>query len=549
MDKKNLIILFFIFILGFALRVSYLSYVPPSVNWDEVSYGYNALSVMKTGMDQWGEKLPLLNFRAYGDYPTTLNLYLTIPFVYLLGLTEFSIRLPHAIMGALTILSGFFLTFGVTKRKDISLVTAFLIAIGPWHLFPSRFLIQSNLSVFLLVTSAAFFVNREKHRSFLPLSLVLLFLTLFSYHTTRIFSPLFLAFSSLIYWKDIKNRLFIIPVLIILGVSAFILADKEARARGQVLFLIDQSAINRIIEKRQASELPETVKRLAYNRPTYFILEFSKKYFTYFSPEFLFLKGGTQYQFSMPGRGLLYAISLPFFYIGLIYLAKKSLENKNFRLLGLWLVLAPIPASLTNESLAVIRATPMLPITEIVTGLGLFWIADKLPIQWKKILPTAFIIFSFFSAELYLTEYFTNYRTKYSWSWQYGYKEAVSFASENYDKYDRIIFTKKYGEPHEFVLFFNSWDPEKYIADTHKIAYGKDGWFWVDRFDKYFFMNDWDIPKKGNEIWELESGYKFECMNSGCLLVTSPGNHPEGWVKVKTIDFLDGQPAFEIYEN
>ncbi len=33
------------------------------------------------------------------------------------------------------------------------------------------------------------------------------------------------------------------------------------------------------------------------------------------------------------------------------------------------------------------------------------------------------------------------------------------------------------------------------------------------------------------------------------LLVTSPGNYPEGWSKIKTINFLDGKPAFEILEK
>src|SRR3990167_4313254 len=120
-----------IVVLAAVLRFTLLTYNPPSLNWDEISHGYNAYSISKTGMDQWGQKFPIFNFRAYGDYPTTLNLYLTIPFVSLLGLSELSIRLPHAILGILTIVGSFFLVWGLTKNKNLSLLTAFLVAVSP----------------------------------------------------------------------------------------------------------------------------------------------------------------------------------------------------------------------------------------------------------------------------------------------------------------------------------------------------------------------------------------------------------------------------------
>src|SRR3990172_2026297 len=125
--------LFLIVILAAALRFSYLDYAPPSLNWDEVSHGYNAYSILETGMDEWGQKFPILNFRAYGDYPTTLNLYLTIPFIAIFGLSEFVIRFPHAILGTFTVIAVYFLSLGITKRKDVSLLASFLAAVSPWY--------------------------------------------------------------------------------------------------------------------------------------------------------------------------------------------------------------------------------------------------------------------------------------------------------------------------------------------------------------------------------------------------------------------------------
>ena len=482
--------LLLIVILAAVLRFSYLAYNPPSLNWDEVSHGYNAYSILKTGADQWGQKFPILNFRAYGDYPTPLNLYLTIPFILVFGLTEIAIRFPHALLGTLTVISVYCLALGATKRKDVSLLSAFLAAVGPWYLFTSRFVIQSNLSVFLLTSAGAFFVNREKSKYFLPAALLMIFLSLFSYHTTRIFSPIFLIGCALIFRKEVGSKLFYFLVAAFVGLSVWILARPASYARGNVLFLIDQSAINRIIENRNASRLPDFAKRLVYNRPVYFLERFSKNYISYFSPDFLFLKGGTQYQFSAPGFGFIYSICLPFFYIGMFLFVLSAVKEKNFRFLLLWILLAPIPASLTNESFAVLRATAMLPITEIAIATGFYFLADKL---FKRFYFGGLLIFMFavaISAENYLTSYFTEYRKNFSWSWQYGYKEIVNYAKDNYQKYDKIVITKKYGEPHEYFLFFMKWDPAKYVADKNAIKFFQSNWYWVDRFDKFYFAND-----------------------------------------------------------
>ncbi len=544
MEKRSLTFLILIVFLGALLRFSFLTSNPPSLNWDEVSHGYNAYSILKTGSDQWGQKLPILNFRAYGDYPTTLNLYLTIPFIYLFNLNEFAVRAPHALLGVLTIISVYFLTLGVTKNKYISLLSSFLIAIDPWYVFTSRFVLQSNLSVFLLITSMALFFNREKNKYFLPTSLFLLFLTLFSYHNTRIFSPLFLIGLVFIFKNEFKGLFFKVFIGVFLIISAFILINPDSRARGNVLFLIDQGAINRIEDLRNNSKLPNTLKKVLYNRPAYFVLRFSKNYIQYLSPRFLFLKGGTQYQFSVPNKGLLYSIGIPFFYIGMGFLIMRSLIDKNHRALLLWLLLSPIPASITNESYAVIRATTMLPMPEILVALGIYGFVERIGRKYMNIVTALFVIAALLSLGKYMMNYFNNYKTDYSLSWQYGYKEIVDYSRENYSKYDKIIITKKYGEPHEYFLFFWPYDPTKYQNDQNAIRFYQSNWYWVDRFDKFFFINDWQVKEM-----KLESGGSIDCNNIKCLLITSPDNYPDGWSKIKSVNLINNRSVFEIYEN
>ncbi len=559
--KKSVMLFGVIIFLAAILRLYGLGSFPPSLNWDEISHGYNAFSILKTGSDEWGKFLPIANFRAYGDYPLPLNLYLTIPFIWLMGLTEVSIRLPHAILGILTVASSYFFALGLTKKKPVALLTAFFVAIEPWTLFTSRFVVQSNLSIFFLSLSAALFVNREKNRWFVPLSVLSLGLTLFSYHTTRIFSPLILFTALVIYRNEVISNLrkFKLLTCITLGVILIffiplilILTNKESRARSSEVFLIDQGAINHIIEKRQTTPLPVSVAKLVYNRPVYLLTNSAKNYLEYFSPRFLFFKGGTQYQFSIPNFGLMYLASLPFFYVGLYMLMKSTKVNKDYVLIIGWLLLAPLPAAITKEHFAVLRSSAMLPLPQFISALGFVSLYESLMgkgQKWSaKLLVIAFTLMLLVNTSTYIMKYFYEYPNDYSQDWQYGYKQVVSYINDNHSHYDKIIVTKFYGEPHEFILFYSSWDPQKYKADPKLNRFSQANWYWVDGFDKFYFVNDWQIPKIGEKFVQESKG-EVNCESEKCLLITRPGNHPEGWTKLKEVNFLNDQTAFEMYDN
>jgi len=88
----------------------------------------------------------------------------------------------------------------------------------------------------------------------------------------------------------------------------------------------------------------------------------------------------------------------------------------------------------------------------------------------------------------------------------------------------------------------------QYINDPNLIRFYQSNWYWVDAFDKFYFVNDWEIPSEGT-TFVLESKKEVDCSNTSCLLITSPGNYPYGWNKLDTIKFLDDTPAFEIYEK
>lgn len=559
--------LFLIVILAAALRFAYLTYTPPSLNWDEVSHGYNAYSILTTGKDEWGVSFPTI-FRAYGDYKLPVYIYLTAISEKLFGLNGFAVRLPSALAGIGTVIFTYLLVYELFKKKPLANLSAFLVAVEPWSLFLSRGGFEANLALFFIISGVYYFVRsfRDQNSYFylLPFTF-LLGLSVWTYNSARIFVPILLFVLTAIYWNDLKNlffrsrKLLIInsSLLIIFFVPMFIqLAQPIGQARYGKVSIINEGTISSINQARGASHLPLLLNRLVNNKVTFFTGEFIKNWVSHYSSSFLFAKGGTNYQFSIPGRGILYWVDVIPMTIGLLWLViKRSKENT---LLIAWFLFSPIASALTNEAPQVLRSIVMLPVPMIISAIGAFQISEYLKNKFKispSVILTVYIIAVYLFFENYATAYIISYRTNYSWSWQYGYEQVVNYAKNHYKDYDKIIVTKKYGEPHEFFLYFLGWNSDKYRNDPNLIRFAQSDWFWVDRFDKFYFVNNWQIKLNSPELSSIqekfvtESKHIIDCNASKCLLITSPGNYPPGWVKLDTVNFLDNSPAFEIYEN
>ena len=519
--KASWLIVTGIFLLGLILRTVGLTSYPPALNWDEVSHGFNAYSLLVTGRDQWRTAFPFPNFRAYGDYPTVLNLYATVPFVAVLGPTDFAIRFPHAILGALTCLMLYVLAYRLTPDRYLALFAGLLTAISPWTFFPSRAVFQSNWIVFLLSLSLALFYSRRR-----LLSLGFFALSLFAYHNTKILVPLIMVYFII---KFRSQKKIVIASIATLLVAVLLLINPQSRARNSWVGILDSGAISYIEQNRNTSQLPGLLTKLIYNRPVYFLSSTLSNYLGYFSPKYLFVSGGTQYQFSVPGFGLLNPVLLPFYYLGLYLLIKKRHD-----LLLLWILASPIPGAITRDQFAVIRSTTMIPAVLMAVVFGVMSLTKSLGKSFLVFLSAAVIIFSGF----YYYYFFHDYSNVYSQDWQYGYRQVTEFVKQNFDEYDRILITKRYGEPHEFILWYWPWDPQKLLSDQSFSSDYHDAWYWVGSFSKFTFINDWEMS---DFVRDMTKGGKT-------LVISSPENTPPGGINLKQINFLNDQPAFIIKE-
>lgn len=543
----NFPLLGLVILVAVVLRFSFFGAVPPALNWDEASLGYNAFSILKTGKDEWGRVLPL-TFEAFGDYKLPVYIYAAVPFVGVLGLNEWAVRLPSMLAGVLSVFLLYWIVLVESKNQKWALVSAFLLAVSPWGTFLSRVALEANLALCLFLVGIFFLILGYKLRQIAKNESVVCFvvsalffgLTLFTYNSARVFIPLFLLTVAAVRFKavqEIGKKLWIPATVFVLFVSiaGFLALTQDSASRYYWVSIVDEGAINFLNQSRGESQLPDLLTKLTYNRYTYFGYEFFKNYSSHFSPYFLFVSGGDNYQFSVQNMGLMYVLEAPFLIFGIWRIRKYPSMAK---LIIPWMLLAPIPAAITRESPHVLRSIFVLGSLQILVGLGIVDFVKWFERRWgfKAIFSYSVIgILVGINAWIYFTNYFVTYPKDYSESWQYGYKQAIEFVLSKPNVHDRPLFiTKKYGEPHIFYLFYSQYDPFEYQTNPTLIRYAQSNWRWVDQLDNVHFINDWEMKEKLKD----QHGY----------VISTPGNYPGIPPVLKRIDFLDGKGAFEVVE-
>lgn len=554
---RSLFILICLTLIALFLRLYRLSDTPPALNWDEISHGYNAFSLIQTGSDEWGHRLPLL-FRAFGDFKLPIYIYLTTISISLFGLTPLAVRLVSVLAGTLAVPLIYFLTLEFfpkkkihifKKRLPLSLMAATLLTFMPWHFFLSRPALEANLALTFLMAAMLFLHRGLKKPSAYLLSALFFGLSLHTYNSARVFVPLILLAFFLIYRCRLKfNRQHILPVLILalfFAPVAYQFFDGSGTARYQKLAILSDANVFQIGEARVKSSLPSWMSRLVHNRPVFFMSHLVGNYLSYFSLGFFTQTNNPQTQFSIPGQHLLTISGYVLAAVGLYYLL-SSLKHRRYQLLLAWLLLAPVPAAITSGSPQAIRPLFMIPVLVLLMIMALNKLLSPVLNSRQRLISLSIILFVYlFCFGTYFKEYFTNYRVQYSPSWQYGYSQLYQYLDDYDGDVDKIFITKRYGEPHIFYAFYHHTDPHKLWPNSDdNIRFQQSDWYWTDKIDNYYFVNDWQIPDTDAISLPLESGGEVDTSNT--LLITTPEHLPTNGQVLKVINFLDGQPAFVI---
>lgn len=499
-----------------ALRMTDLSHSPPGMSQDEGQNIWDAWSMLKTGMDQVGDRWPIFYSKCFGGNRSTLQLYYLIPFEAIGGLGVEVGRFSSAFSGVLAVLLAYFVGARLFGRSA-GLLAAAIMAFNPWHIQQSRWAHEATLVPTLilgplaLMLLANFPLDDSENRRPRPLVAVAAGLAAgvacYGYPVVRLFLPLMLILLAVVLWRPLwamlKTRR---------GAAAIVgFALAMAVTFGPLVYkhITDPGAMNKrgVSTKiwNESDSLGEKISKVAARYPAHFGLDF------------LFIQGDRYALQSPPNNGMFHWYSLPLMLLGAGFLVSRLRKSRAARVLLVWLLVYPIPDCITQHivgtpegaenSLHALRTLPGLAALVLLAGLGAsaggLWL-------WRKkraALYAAAAVLVLAAAVInvrYLTVFYGEFnRRPYIYhAFQTDLLEASKDLRGKLDNYDGVYFTMQqpgrglpsFNEPFLVSLVGLDYDPARWFQDEHVIATAE-----VDKYKA--FKQAQIIPSSGE--WDL----------------------------------------------
>lgn len=468
--RLQLVFIISILVISFVLRLYALGRVPNGLTVDEADMGYNAYSVLKTGKDVYGRKLPIF-FQSLDDYKPGFAIYSSIPAIKIFGLSDFSVRFMAAILGVITPLLIFaFLKILYPQNKFLPYIGFILMVFAPWNIEISRATLMYIELIFFILLSLIFFLLGLKNKLFLIVSAAFLSFTLYIYYAAVFYVPVIILILFLIYFKELlrfKKFLFIVVITLIVialpAVSHYMGAGTKSRFNAISIFTPDIALSAPLKEASYDKNTGLNLFLPLHNRRIIYLSDFLGNYFNYYNLSYLFVNSsGTRY-FYVNYVGLFYLVEVPFFLYGLLQLF-KSKNKANLLILAL-LFIGPVPAAITLGAAFPHRGIVLILAMQLVIAIGISTLFENKKVS-KVIWPFIVLIY-FFNVIFFLHQYFVHSPQEFTsesdnGAWFSTVKNIIPKIDQYRNQYDNVVFTwPKLGfVPPIYYLFYDRIDPQ-----------------------------------------------------------------------------------------
>jgi hypothetical protein len=448
--RAELIGLLLILLLAAALRLPRLSTNPPGLIPDEAMFTYDAWSILHTGRDQYGERLPLFPRSAARLH--CLYLYATVPSVALFGLSELGARVPAVLAG---ILSVGLLSRLVRRSAGVGagLFASGLLAISPWHILISRtghewcFLPAVTLVTVLLALRAL-----EGRGSWLLAGLAAGG-CLYTYTPIRMSLPLVLLGVALFFRRELwRQRRGLAAGVAVAALVALPVVFSALRPEG----LRRLSAVS---EKGEGgSAVPGYLSRYAGS----------------FSPEF-FLRGTSEPALHrLRGTGLLYGFEAVLLAVGILVVLRR--RDPVGLVLVFWWAAAPLAVALHRDCPDPILLVTQLPMPQALAGIGAAFLAGLF--AWRPALRVALAVVGSLvvvpPVARMARDLFVEFPVYAAPAWSHGVREAVQVAESARGPDRDVLVEGRQKFIFSLILFYSRMDPaarQREVSGLAGLAY------------------------------------------------------------------------------
>lgn len=459
-----------LFAAGAGARLLYAGSIPAGFNQDEASVGYDAFSILHYGIDRNGIRLPI-HLIAWGSGQNALYAYLSMPFIWLFGLNELSVRAVNITFG----LIGMFLFYWMAKRlfgrKEAGAAAALLIAVCPWHIMMSRWALESNLFPSLVLLAVFFlFKSIRKPRWFTAFSATIA-LSLYAYGTAYFFVPVFVLGMLIVFIakKIIRLRTLLwntgLMVLLGLPIALFVVINRLGRATIETpLFSIPKLTMPRVEQVSSVFQGDVFGNMIGHLDKLLQLL--------------LSQSDGLIWN-AIPPYGYMYPLVLPLLLLGLYSVSVRigdGLRTEQL-IIAVWGVTAVLLALITDININRINII-FFPLLFLALA-GLMWVQERLRSAFAIAAAGFAVFFSLFCAN-----YFTEYPKNAGPAFFESFGDAIKYASDITE--GDIYVTNEVNMPYIYVLFYEKINPREFLSTVSYMNPG-DPFQYVSSFGRYRF--------------------------------------------------------------
>ena len=515
--------------LGIFLRFFLLDSFPVQLNHDEVSQLVDVSSIVKTGRDIYGNFLPLA-FPSTGDFKPGHYIYISVVPYLLFGDKEFTIRIPSAFFGSLTVVAVFLFINALAKNWAIALLSALMVAITPSEIFYSRKSFENVIGVCLLFFGLTLIVKgiRKEKASLIFPGIALVCLPMYMYTSHIITTPLILLSLWIIFRKGILIKSTIIFLLSLVPLILMTSLNSDLKFRAASVFITQDKSLTDYLN--------------LVGIPAKGYLDFiAAKYFNQFDLTYIFANGLDLTNQGILGAGPLLLWQLPFVVLGMVFLIKDNLPKGVRELLLSLVVIGFIPSALTFEERSPHRAMLAFTTFSIISAFGLYYFLNtikhiKINLQLKRLIYLLTYFLLLFNILHFTRIYAISFPFEKSQHISFPFKDVSQFVWSQYKNFDHIIWDPKFGTvapmvgvaTHYYLVYYGSFSP----ADFQKM-------YRVDKIKGELSFDKFSIRPV---IWSADQNLK------NTLIIASSWSIPlksidKGEI-IKTFNFYNGQPAF-----
>lgn len=468
-----LIVVLLVFFLS--TRLYKIGEIPPSVYWDEASIGYNAYSILTSGKDEWGRSFPL-HFYAFGEYKLPIYIYSALPFVAVFGLSEFSVRVPAVLFGALSLSLLWAISLRIFKDRMLAFLSGLLFVTLPGYFVISRIGYEANAGLsFVLAGTYLFLLSFEKPKLLL-LSALALALAVYSYNAFRVLVPgmTVLALVYMVFYEKVFLRKHLWLVVSSIGILALAFVF--------VVRLYASSGFGRF-EAIGVFEGEGSILGVVFNN--------TLKYLNF---GYLFLSGDVNIRHQVHGYGILYIWQSLLVVFGVLYIVLNY--KKPWWILIVLLLLSIVPAVITKEAPHNLRSIGIFALVPLVMTLGV--VEMTVLLRQKTVVSVVIIMVVVVSFGVMFLSFLQRYSLEAEGSFQHPYKQLVVGYSGEFGNYQKVLITDVFVQPYIFLLFYQEYSPEEFRKSVSYNDYSRWGRSIVDSFGNLKFIDE-DVPFEVDE--------------------------------------------------